>query len=50
MEVFILKGSQFNSQIVISKLVNLPKDSLFLSACGLFLLQEKYFTLEQITF
>jgi hypothetical protein len=50
MEVVLLKGEKFTEKIVLSSLINQPKDSLFLSSYGFFMLQEKYHTLNSVQF
>jgi hypothetical protein len=37
-DVLLLKGDKFKTIIILSDLVDIPQDSLFLSAFGLFLL------------
>ena len=49
-EVVIMKGAKLTEYMNMSTLVNLRKDEMFLSAFGLFMLHEKYHTLNLVTF
>lgn len=45
-----MKGEKFKSKILLNQLINQPRDSLFLSAFSLFMLHEKYHTLNMVSF
>jgi hypothetical protein len=49
-EVVIMKGAKLTEYMNMSTLVSLRKDEMFLSAFGLFMLHEKYHTLNLVTF
>lgn len=50
MEVVIMKGAKMTEYMNMSTLLNMKKDSMFLSAFGLFMLHEKYHTLNLVNF
>jgi len=45
-----MKGAKLTEYMNMSTLVNLRKDEMFLSAFGLYMLHEKYHTLNLVTF
>lgn len=49
-EVVIMKGAKLTEYMNMSALINLRKDEMFLSAYGIFMLHEKYHTLNLVTF
>ena len=49
-EVVIMKGSKLTEYMNMSSLLSLRKDEIFLSSFGLFMLHEKYHTLNLVTF
>lgn len=45
-----MKGAKLTEYMNMSALINLRKDEMFLSAYGIFMLHEKYHTLNLVTF
>jgi hypothetical protein len=49
-EVFIVKGYKLEEKISLSRCMPSARDEIFLATSGIFMLYEKYFTLNQLTF
>lgn len=51
-EVYIIKGhnTEFQEKIDLSRCMPNPRDQVFLATSGVFMLYEKYFTLDQLVF
>jgi hypothetical protein len=49
-EVAVMKGAKLTEYMNMSTLLNLRKDEMFLAAFGLFMLHEKYHTLNLVNF
>jgi len=49
-EVVVMKGPKLTEYMNMSTLLDLRKDEMFLSAFGLFMLHEKYHTLNLVNF
>lgn len=49
-EVYIVKGYKFEEKIALNRCMPSSKDDVFLATSGIFMLYEKYHTLNQLTF
>jgi hypothetical protein len=51
-EVYIIKGhkKEFEEKMCLSRCMPNQRDQIFLATSGIFMLYEKYFTLDQLTF
>jgi hypothetical protein len=49
-EVAVMKGAKLTEYMNMSTLLNLRRDEMFLSVFGLFMLHEKYHTLNLVNF